>query len=81
MYKPTDVDQRFAQELTRVLKDGASWVWPSNGLHYVLDKCNRTMMLVNQDLLDDPENLHGHLQTIATFATADYQVLPDIQEA
>jgi hypothetical protein len=76
VYRPNATDKEFAFQLCRVTKDGGHWIWPSNGLHYTFDKRNKTMTLQNPHLLADLENKYAHLQTIAVFKTAGYEVRP-----
>ncbi len=74
--EPSSKDIAWMRTLLWCVKEGGTITLPHSGLTYVVDKQNRTMMLINPEKL--PEDRRGWKEHEATEAAADavgYRVL------
>lgn len=73
-YKPTDMDVAWVKSLVKITANNAVWGWPDTGLIYRFDHQNKTLTLLNPELMTDEHANEGHQRTIQVFKVIDYTV-------
>jgi hypothetical protein len=70
-WEPSASDIEWAEQMIRVMKDGALWGLPTGNLVYCIDHKKKTLTLVEGD-----SELCVHGRNKKCFGVAGYEVLP-----
>lgn len=75
MYTPTIHDIRWAYTMLVILSEGGVLQYASIPLSYRVSHTNRTLTLLNPELLSTPRGMLTHLRTIAVYKPTGYTVV------
>jgi hypothetical protein len=72
-YIPTEYDIKWAAEVVRIMKEGAT-IATSSRITYRISRAGRTLTLQNPAALENPDSYTDHLRTVEVFKRVGYEV-------
>lgn len=74
-YEPNAGDLIWAWTIVNTMKEGGVLAFPLTLLIYQFHKHDKTLTLINPEILQDPESAEVHRRTIQVFSRIGYMVL------